>query len=413
MKHLTKTGFLGLLLVVSGFSECDEQPARFVFIDGPQGTTLTEAQTVTFTARQEFSTGDGLTLVGIDFYRNGDELMGTDDTRPFTYAWTIGDGDNVTVDNGTHRWHAEAVYEVGGVGTRIIKSDALVYQVAIPRNLPPPPPSTPGVEAVCSALGGACTCSEPLDVFQVLGQGLYNPIDSTDKECGGIGAVYSATNLAAVNAFGMPAGSSVEYVWRTDYGRGGIATVTGNSLTLTEGTVCTRLYQRLSSDYPRMGLTGNGAERNKVMEMGSSEFQFQSEFFPPSTGVFSPRGYIRSVGYDARLSGSGPTVTTEDCKSSWCRFEQCTDRSGSTVTFRTRVTVLDSGKVLNHTSGGIHGVPPLSMEPLWIGNLYREVVYDGSRFLSHAMQAEWPNPAGQWIGPACEVEGTSEWGACP
>ena len=109
---------------------------------------------------------------------------------------------------------------------------------------------------------------------------------------------------------------------------------------------------------------------------------------------------------------SGARITVQDCKDHWCRMEQCVDLSGSTANFRTRVAVVGTSKVQSGESGPIQGVTSLPLEVMWIGNLYREIVYTGSRFLSHAMQTHWPASNGRWIGPACEVEGTSEWGAC-
>ncbi len=385
-----------VLTATTGFTHCDQLPRNVAIEGATHEDVLTSAQVIALDVLTY-----GLDVARIELY-DGRHKMGEVEGSAYAYSW------NVTAeDNGRHKWQAFA-YDVDGILWPSMPVSVTV-EIAPARSAGPPPGTTgksPGMEAACAALGEACVCSEPLDQAQALNFDFNNPSDSPpESECFGGDSFHLGGGGETVPAFGMPAGSTASTVWRIDYGGSyTIASLNGDSTTLDQGTVCTRIYQRFSDDYPLMGSVAF-EERNKMLELSGSWGQFQSEFWGPTAdAVFSPRGTVYGTSFSRRLDASGGAVSIPDCKGSWCRFEQCIDRSGSTATFRTRATVVNTGETVVHDSGPIGGVGPMHMETVWIGNLYREVVTAGSRYISHGMQAHWRDSTGHWIGAALEVE---------
>ncbi len=390
--------------------------ATRVFVySADDGATITSPRTVSVFARIT-----DLSPTEVNFYRvfETDEgvqslPIGSDSELPYEAAWPV-----TAEHNGTNYLVAIATDETGHEhwARQMVQIDVNI----LGRSLAPPGRNEAGVETVCAALGNACVCSEPLDTDQDLPpQSFVDPVDSGDLGCDGEQgdqrAFYAASGGAAVPSAAFPAQADVTWVWRVEYLTGGIANVTGNALTLNEGTVCTRIYQRFSSDYPSMGQSSNPSnERNKLLEMSGPWGQFQTQFWPPNAdAAFSGHATLSGI-YDANFEEGPDHITISDCTDRWCRMEQCIDRSGGAATFRVRAAVVGGSKVSTGSSGAVAGVPALDISRMWIGNLFREeVTFPGERFISHGIQAEWPTVNGtRWIGPACEIEGKSEWSEC-
>src|SRR5262249_50679187 len=160
---------------------------------------------------------------------------------------------------------------------------------------------------------------------------------------------------------------SVSWVLRID--GGGIAHLTGTRLTFTEGTICSRIYQRFSSDFPDLGFD----DRAKLMQLslnasGTLLHQTQWHFA-------QPRIKVETVGFgiDQDLPWTGSTISLSDCRASWCRMEQCIDKYATgRVVARVRVVELNSGKTMVLTSANATQQGSVTLDPVWIGNLYRQ-----------------------------------------
>lgn len=274
-------------------------------------------------------------------------------------------------------------------------------------------------EKLCDNLGTFCVCSEPLNSQQVIPAAGgnanlgVNPTDSTSKECNASfsgKAVYAENGGAAVAAFGFPAGNTLNYVWRID--SGGIASLDGNRMNYSTGTVCTRIYQRFTDNFP----DPLNPARGKLMELsfeGSSpanrymnQMQWDEDKAPSKIRmeiVGSSYGVDQLLIEDDPLK---PNVKLPDCKNSWCRMEQCIDRyNDGRIVSRGRVVVVNTGVTLTKVSSAGTMVGPKNLDVVWIGNMFRQSASQGSRYISHGMQAFWPQADGNaWIGKALEIE---------
>lgn len=266
-------------------------------------------------------------------------------------------------------------------------------------------------ELRCDQLGGDCVCSEPLNSQQNIGPSTFvNPTDTSAKECrgegGNGGSVYAQHGGSSVAAFGFPSGSSVSWVWRLD--GGGINHLTGNSQTFTQGTLCTRIYQRFSTDFPTPIVDGPDV-RAKLMEIslvsGGSQFLNQSQWHFAT----NPSGFKNEVvgfGIDQDVSPSGSSVRLDDCKSHWCRMEQCVDRyPDGRIVSRARIKVIGTSQEATFVSSTGSKTGEATTYHIWIGNLFRQNSSTGSRFISHGIQSFSSQTNGAaWIGPASEIE---------
>ena len=268
-------------------------------------------------------------------------------------------------------------------------------------------------ESRCSELGSGCVCSEPLNASASFpANSNINPPDSTTKECGGGAPLVSTGGGAVVPEFGMPAGNSVNYVWRLDSPNFSYtnAILYGNTMTVPAGTLCTRLYQTFSSDFPEL----DTPSRAKLQEFGIGGAYQQTEWYESGSSrladafvMFGIDQSVGSFGVPNPGTQTGPIIHLSDCRSSWCRVEQCLDvASTGTITGRVRITVLNTGAVETLTSAPAIHLGSANVDKVWIGNLYRQNSSAGYRYISHGMEAFWSTPsASNWIGKAYEVEG--------
>ena len=259
-------------------------------------------------------------------------------------------------------------------------------------------------EQRCTELGSVCVCSEPLNVNQSWPADTFiDPSDSTTKPCPGQGnnnkSVYLKNGGASVSAFGFPSGSSVQWVLRVD--GGGIANITGQDMAFSVGTLCVRLYQRFSTDFP----VPLDPMRAKLQELSEANLLHQMQWDPFDV---DGRGRVEVVGFDVsqNVPYTGQEVILSDCQSSWCRMEICIEKPDSSTFFaKARIVVLDTGKTMDFTSN-TGNANTINITTPWIGNLFRQNSSQGFRYVSYGMQAYWPSGTGQWIGPASEIEGS-------
>jgi hypothetical protein len=258
-------------------------------------------------------------------------------------------------------------------------------------------------EERCLELGANCVCSEPFDTLQSLPANTFiDPDDSPDTtECPGEGnngrSYFSWGGGESLPETSMPPANSVSRVW-TLQSPGG--TVTGKTGTFANGTVCTRLYFKVSSDFPNQVYPSQYEQRLKTFEMSGTDGILQGGFHYRDNYV---QYAVTRWGYDAQLVGQGDVVYLNDCRESWCRFEQCIGHSGGHAHPRARYVRVDNGKTTLFEGPRVP-TPNVKNDRVWIGNLYRQNHHGGVAMVSHAMQAFWPTDEGQWIGAAYEVE---------
>ena len=279
-------------------------------------------------------------------------------------------------------------------------------------------------------IGAACSCSETFDTASWATVGPYaNPSNSTGStECGGSGHAWEpASAVVAANQTGMPAGSTVAKVWRSNmlvganfvYGKGGDA---GGMKSDTQ-RVCFRHYLKLDANY-----LDNNQNAGKFMEMtwdGHHSIQYGSNG-NTSTQILTCRADWGGVTYNcAPRSGA---LVVADLLGQWTRVEMCIQgdfpRKTGNFSMEGHYVRLSDGKRLDF---GPYNMGP-AVNPdwesfggfWWIANAFRDSTPgfgcpasgscnpQGRREISHAMQAEWPyQRQGLFIGPAYEIEGGS------
>lgn len=278
--------------------------------------------------------------------------------------------------------------------------------------------STPaaGAESLCNTLGtygagGYCVCSERLNANESSTPGNYIDFsDSSTRECGSTGLIgYSVVGFTSVAAFDMP-GTGVSYV-KAIVGGGGNDSIDGTHMTFSTGTLCARMYQRFSSDWPTAVGDSNQPVRQKLSEIsgtynGNSALFLQSQWNPFVDRIKAENS---SSIWDEDLSWTGGTVTLQDCKDSWCRLETCVDKlSDGRTRGRFRAVVVDTGETATFLPSGWGTTSGMiNVDRVWFGNLDRQYGSGtGTRYMSHAIQTFIP--AGDetfWPGEACELEG--------
>lgn len=273
-------------------------------------------------------------------------------------------------------------------------------------------------EQRCNELGANCICAESLDDNDLpnptpnTGKDYWhNPSSSQSEQCGSGSVMVTAGSasggMQTVRASGLPSGSTVDYVYR--HTADGVKTLSGEGgiAQRSPGRVCLRYYYRMSSNYPRIvapsGNAGSGECRRYKMSQFSGSGLWQMAWHSGGPSFNTAGGGVHI---------SGDTFKPSDCQGSWCRVESCLEggigsNPGATRAWW-RLTSMN-GK------DGIYAQPSAtgaadSIDEVWFGDLYTSGDcngYNGSYSeYTHALQAEWPNGNGQWIGPAYEVEGS-------
>lgn len=286
-----------------------------------------------------------------------------------------------------------------------------------------------GVESRCTQLGTSCLCSEPMDTtdtFFNAGTESHNFTDSPPAtECSKFGVYFSTdgpandfTTPPAVGAIATPGGGVGNVVQAVG---GHVIWLTPRQFAATsDQRLCMRYYKRVSNDFSGAGYPGSGcaSERNKVFQMAFGatrliQIEERSDF---GSGCFGPGTYKNFwiVNHaDANGTPGQFTIDWDDCNESagWCRFEMCASgnlASGQNIKIEGRITALGTGKDEIRTTSSSLWNPGTGFGGTVIGG---DVFHGqgsgpiGKQYLTHFIQAAWSTNQGQWIGPACEVEG--------
>ena len=194
---------------------------------------------------------------------------------------------------------------------------------------------------------------------------------------------------------------------------------------------CVRYYRQFDDEFTTAGSDTEGADpptcilhgtiRNKMLQSLHGAYVFQTQESDSGECRTNPsKSIVAGHGGGAPNGSLSPTITLDSCVDAPCRFELCVDgplRDGGSITWRTKVTSLESGPggagfegpnggpegsfTRTETAGAANGN--------WGGNINHsggnEHTVGGSRE-AYFMGALWDDvDANRWIGPACEIEG--------
>lgn len=284
---------------------------------------------------------------------------------------------------------------------------------------------------------GQCACSEPMITNGSWAPGWYDFPGSKTKPCGftsvgkplylasdnvGAGFVVPGGNSAVPSGTGIPyvfwqkpsADSSSVNLLEGAYGNGRRSVPSGT------GRLCHRYMFRLSPDWvARNGSTASQCQGNKIAELNPKNFPPQYQW-GADTNSFA-------LFYSGPHSGTGGdhlsnmSVPTSACKNNWCGVEQCWmgnfDTGMLSPIARTYVIGNDRSVVQDAVHQWLNPpmqVPtPIDFQTNWIGNLYKQGVCGGERWLLYAAEATFKTADdgtsnhGPWIGPPVEMTGGS------
>jgi cysteine-rich repeat protein len=285
-----------------------------------------------------------------------------------------------------------------------------------------------GMERRCAELGDNCRCSEPLntDTFTRANPGtpteyFLNPTDSTTKACNSPDTLWSdrrwypqPESSLTSDGWGdrLPPGNTVTYVGAAD--GSGAKRMDGEVALSSTRRMCFRHYVMFHSDNTPMPNYCN----NKLMEIGiGSQSQLILSQLAGTTTLHiwgALFQYLDESLGNANNYGTG-TLDYDDCCGKWCIAEMCVSgniEQGTDLTLEGYMRNIITGEErtwdhylgYSRSGGGAYAYQ-------WIVNAYNQgnppstPCVNPARLISHGMQAEWDTDAGQWIGPACEVEG--------
>jgi len=282
--------------------------------------------------------------------------------------------------------------------------------------------SASAAEKRCNDLGANCVCSEPLNTssYVAASSNGWNPADSTTKECNNGYALWVRGDWSPQSASGLGLPSGIQYVARRGPESGSDSTqLAGRTGVVTSATrrVCVRFYTRYSSDYQAKNLPVCEANKFSEFAFGGANALFHWDWAESRAERFTVINWDGNgdgkpdASYN--LTKSGP-LTIEDCRNQWCYAEMCASgpiQTGADIYAEGHVRGVSDGKRVDWPkkrigkacnkgvcSGG-------NLAAVLIVNAYRQKTCGGSRYISHAMQAQWDSDQGQFIGPAYEVEG--------
>jgi hypothetical protein len=303
------------------------------------------------------------------------------------------------------------------LAARILHVSLLVHLGQPEPAIAAPPP----IEQRCVELGAACLCSEPMNWQEDGGAaygGFHDPADSEGplaKECGTNGQAASFDNDAPVwNSVPVPnrplqASDHWEYVQRITHDSvNEFNWWYGVPVSTMQGTLCTRAYHDIGT-LPWMTSFNH---RIKIAQwFGNLEqptqLEWQWQQWQEPDGFLRPRS----------PSLAGNQVSFNECRGAWCRIEYCLDYNGLVVSWRVRITKVQTGE--SEVIGAVHQ-PFTVMAPLTfadasdvgIANLFVQCLEGdpcllGTQYLAFAIQTKVePMDPGFWPGPAYEIEGS-------
>lgn len=298
--------------------------------------------------------------------------------------------------------------------------------------------SSYAAEQRCIELSTNCICSEPLNTNSYsLAAGTnwaWNPADTTTKECaveGAQGGIIddSSFRYAAVSSgeaiTNLPVAHTNTWVLRTFDGSGGQFAGTHFPSNTPTARISLRGYRYYSNGYQFEPDGSVCLNTGKLMQMGIPgpiivEYSHFHSYAWNTSSPWSPSG-------DCCWYGPGDSAFQNQnlsaMRGKWFRYElvvRNTITTGTTIVELYRKNVTDNGpnqKILDTTAVTNQPVgvnwsstfattlsPGSTVDELWF-NLFRNGTCAGFTALSHIMAAAWSTDAGQFIGPAYEIEG--------
>lgn len=271
------------------------------------------------------------------------------------------------------------------------------------------------VEQRCADLGTGCACSEPLD-FAGTTEPTFDPPDSEGpgaKECGNQGRAIVAVRshpMVTGSSVGLPSAGHVLAAQLHDNGQ-----IEDVRRDFPNGTYCLRHYVRYSQGLPvpqnaeqdikgpRNVKPDGGPHPGVESQWDTNALKIQPQFHSSAFGTSS----------GLKLSRSGPDVSLNDCKASWCRIELCYDHNAygqNKLNWRARVVQISTGKTNEfgpelspRSSPTVHSGDANHLAKWWT-----DVDDDGqTQWFSRVMVAIVPVNPVFWIGPALELEPAS------
>jgi|CXWL01.1.fsa_nt_gi hypothetical protein len=302
-------------------------------------------------------------------------------------------------------------------------------------------------EQLCTELGTACSCSEPLNTNQLASvSGIWlNPADANTKECGvgPTGTVVETNDLSKFKArndasilSAFPAGHRVNYVLGGKEASGGVMWVGHNFGSATgRKRLAVRWYEYRSAisrgDVADFETEGNGlCENSKFFQIndGTPGTVLNSGFWRGgTTSSYTIYNWTWNNGSQNSGAASASYQNHPVNRGDWVRYELiATNTAGGAspngltiklyyknVTQNGPETVLWNPTAGDNFIGDTKGAflnavtdatPPKAIERLAI-NLYRQGTCKGYRAISHFMIATWNSDLGQRIDAAYEIEG--------
>lgn len=282
--------------------------------------------------------------------------------------------------------------------------------------------SATAAERRCDELGASCVCSEPLNTssYSPAGGNGWNPADSTTKECNRGYPLWVQSDWSPASASGMGLPAGVQYVARRGPESGSDSTqLSGATAVTTSSTrrVCVRFYTRYSADYQAKNLPTCQANKFSELSFGGGNALFHWDWAESGAERFT------IINFDANgdgrsdpsynMSKTGP-LTIEGCRNQWCYAEMCASgniKDGTGISAEGHVRGLSDGRRVDWNKTFIGKACPNGscsggdLSAVMIVNAYRQNTCGGSRYISHAIQAQWDSDSNQLIGPAYEIEG--------
>lgn len=276
-------------------------------------------------------------------------------------------------------------------------------------------------EQRCKELEANCVCSEPLNTntWRAVSSNGWSPADSTVKECGAA-PLWVRSDWSPEPATGLGLPSRIQWVARRGPESGDDTTqLSGRSDTVTSATrrVCVRFYTRYTSDYQAKSAPLCEANKFSELSFGGSNTALHWDW------AESRAERLTIINFDGNRDGApdpsynlaktGP-LTIEGCRSQWCYAEMCASgriAAGTDIQAEGHVRGVSDGRRVDWPKARI-GTACVKgtckggkLAAVLIVNAYRQKTCGGSRYVSHAMQAQWDSDQGQLIGPAYEIEG--------
>ncbi len=308
------------------------------------------------------------------------------------------------------------------------------------------PGSVNAAEQRCNELGANCVCSEPFNTnfyTHSIMSNQWNPADSTTKECSqelanhpiarNIQDIVGTNNATILNAF--PAGHSVSYVLRAGDGNVGIWWI-GNGLGNDCGSGWERCefrwYVYKSTDFVYYNPGVCTGDKHAEIKFASGPDSIINVAGLASGDGMAIYNFLPGSGWTPALDccNQGPRVLATDTylngalqRGKWFRFSHVIrNPAGGTGASRFHFEIYAKNvtdntpevKILDLEGTGTPGwngpystVNPPGRAKTVAVNGYREGTCAGFEAYSHLLIAHWATDAGQRIGPAYEIEGTT------